>query len=198
MPRTSKARNSVGRDPKKTSGRFVALVRGVNVGGRGKLAMADLREVLGQLGYADVVTVLQSGNAVFSAGDRIPALLERAIERGVSECLDLTVDVLVRTASEWEELIAANPFAREAGIDASHLLVLFMKRRVTEREAAALQAEVLGPEVIRASGRELYVVYPEGIGRSRVTGNWIERQLSSSGTGRNWNTVLRIGRSLSA
>jgi uncharacterized protein (DUF1697 family) len=170
----------------------VALLRGINVGGRGLIAMADLRALFEALGFADVKTLLQSGNVVFRGGRKSSAALERLLEVESEKRLNLTIDYLVRTAAEWESVVAGNPFPVEAKRDPSHLLVLFMKEAPDAKSVDALRAAITGPEILRAEGKQVYVVYPAGIGTSKLTSNLIERKLACRGTGRNWNTVLKL------
>jgi uncharacterized protein (DUF1697 family) len=171
----------------------IALLRGINVGGRTMVAMADLRELLTELGFVDVRTVLQSGNVVFrSTGRRTAAQLERALEAESEQRLGLRTDFLVRTAEEWRSVVARNPFREEAERDPGHLLVMFLKDTPSATAVKALDAAIAGPEIVRADGRHLYIVYPNGIGRSRLTHTLIEKKLGTRGTGRNWNTVLKL------
>jgi uncharacterized protein (DUF1697 family) len=170
----------------------VALLRAVNVGGRGSLAMADLRKVAEGLGYGEVETLLQSGNLVFDADGKADAL-ERALEAALKRELGIATDVMVRGAREWDAIVAANPFPDEAKSDPGHLVVMVLKDRVTPKAVAALQASVKGREIIHSAGRELYITYPDGIGRSKLTGSLIEKKLSTRGTARNWNTVTKLG-----
>src|SRR5207249_1907885 len=95
-------------------------------------------------------------------------------------------------AEEWDEVVAGNPFRDEAKRDPSRLLVMFMKGAPDARSVKALQAAIDGPELVRASGRHAYIVYPTGIGRSRLTGALVEKTLGGRGTLRNWNTVLKL------
>ncbi len=171
----------------------VALLRGINVGGTARIAMSDLVALSRALGFQDARTILQSGNLVFRSdpargGEELESLLRRAI----ADRLGHEVEVLVRTADEWSGIIAANPFPAAASDDPSHLLVMALTREPEERAVDALRAAIEGPETIAAVGRQLYVVYPAGIGRSALTGARIEARLATRGTGRNWNTVLRI------
>jgi uncharacterized protein (DUF1697 family) len=172
---------------------YVALLRGVNVGGRRPVAMSELRGLLTSLGLRDVNSVLQSGNLVFRGGangDR--AELERRIEREAERALDLRTDVIVRAAADISAIVAGNPFAREAACNPAGLVVMFLKTAPGEGAAAALQAAVAGPESARAGHQHVYIVYPEGIGASRLTNARLERALRVRGTARNWNTVLRL------
>jgi uncharacterized protein (DUF1697 family) len=171
---------------------YLAFLRAVNVGGTGKIAMADLRLWLGKLGFADAQTLLQSGNAVFRGPEGEAAALEARLEREAKKRLALETDFFVRSAEEWAEVIRENPFPEAAESDPSHLVVMVLKAAPTAGQAEALQAAVKGREVTRVRGREAYVVYPDGIGRSKLTIGVIERQLGARGTGRNWNTVLKM------
>jgi uncharacterized protein (DUF1697 family) len=175
----------------------VALLRAVNVGGRSSLAMADLRAVAESLGYGAVKTLLQSGNLVFDAKGKAAAL-ESALEAALKTKLGIETDFLVRSAKELDQVIAANPFPNEAKSDPGHLLVMFLKGSVTAKALAALQDVVKGREVIRTGGRALYITYPDGIGRSKLTGAMIEKKLGTRGTGRNWNTVTKLAALLAA
>ena len=170
----------------------VALLRAVNVVGHNKVAMSDLRGLLVDLGFADVKSVLQSGNLVFTSDGLTGAPLERLLEKETAKCLNVTVDYVVRGADEWRKNIARNPFPKEAKSDPSHLLVMFLKSAPSVRDVEALQSAIKGPEVMRREGKQLFITYPEGIGRSKLTGNLIERKLGVRGTARNWNTVLRL------
>jgi len=172
---------------------YVALVRGINVGGHKKVAMADLRALLAGLGLAEPRSLLQSGNLVFRAVRQRGAGLESLLEREADRRLGLRAEFFVRTAGEWGSVIAANPFREQAEADPAHLVVMFLRSAPEPPAVRALRAAFAGPEVISAHGRELYVSYPAGIGTSRLTSALIERQLGGHATGRNWNTVLKLG-----
>jgi uncharacterized protein (DUF1697 family) len=158
----------------------VALLRAINVGGHGKLPMAQLLQHCASAGFKDAKTLLQSGNVVFGGKGKSTAQLERALEAKVS------TDVVVRTAEEWREVVAANPYRAEAKSDPGRLLVMFLK---SEPDA---DFEWPGPERMKRIGRQLYIVYPNGAGTSKLTGALIERKLATRGTARNWNTVMKI------
>ena len=171
---------------------YVALLRAVNLGPHNKIAMSDLRRFLTGLGMHHVQTLLQSGNAVFQSSGRASAQLELAIEEAVSAQLHLETAVLIRSQAEWKRMIARNPFAREAREDPSHLLAVPLKEAPSRGAAEALQKAIAGRELVRVDGRCAYVVYPDGIGRSKLTSALIEKTLGTQGTGRNWNTVVKL------
>jgi uncharacterized protein (DUF1697 family) len=170
----------------------VALLRAVNLGGRTQVAMADLRNFLTELGFEEVRSLLNSGNLVFSGGRKTGATLERLLETEAEKRLGLRTDFHVRTADEWATVVAKNPFPAEAKRDPGHLVVMFLKKAPTAKAVETLRAAITGPESIDAAGRHLYIVYPAGIGRSRLTNNLIDSKLDTRGTGRNWNTVLKL------
>jgi uncharacterized protein (DUF1697 family) len=171
---------------------FIGLLRAVNLAAHNRIGMSDLRALLTALGLQDPQTLLQSGNVVFRADARTPAQLEQLIEDAAARRLGLRTDVFVRTHTEWKAMIAANPFGAEAKRDPSHLLVLALKQPVDRKTIAALQQAIVGREVVQARGRHAYAVYPDGIGRSRLTSALIERALGTRATGRTWNTVLKL------
>jgi uncharacterized protein (DUF1697 family) len=171
---------------------YLALVRGINVGGHKRVAMSDLRDLLTKLGFEDAQSLLQSGNLVFRAGKRTPARLEHLLETETAQRLGLEVDFFVRTPEEWQKVVARNPFRKEAEGDPGHLVVMFLKDAPGKKEVEALQAAIVGSEVVRADGRHAYIVYPDGVGTSRLTHALIEKKLGTRGTGRNWNTILKL------
>jgi uncharacterized protein (DUF1697 family) len=170
----------------------IALLRAVNLGSHNKVAMAELRACLEAQGFTGVRTLLQSGNAVFGGGRRRGAALERQLEAAARTALALDTPFIVRTREEWDALVAANPFPREAADDPGRLLVFCLKDAPSADGEAALRAAVRGRERVRVVGREAYIIYPDGVGRSKLGAAVIERRLGSTGTGRNWNTVRKL------
>jgi uncharacterized protein (DUF1697 family) len=171
---------------------YVALLRGINVGGHKAVAMADLRGLLAELDFSDVRSLLNSGNLLFRAADQACGKLERRLEAESEKRLGLRTEFLVRTAQEWAAAIAHNPFVVEAERDPGHLLLMTLKDAPDAGAVAALQAAITGREAVRANGRHAYLVYPDGVGRSRLTHALIEKTLGTSGTARNWNTALKL------
>lgn len=170
----------------------IALLRGINVGGHNVVAMSDLRDLFGALGLVGATSLLQSGNLVFQSDQLKDAALEHLLEVETAKRLNVSADYLVRSAAEWDKIVARNPFPEEAKNDPGHLVVMFLKTAPPAKRVDVLQAAVEGPEIMRSSGKQLYIVYPAGIGRSKLTGALIEKTLGARGTGRNWNTVLKL------
>jgi uncharacterized protein (DUF1697 family) len=153
--------------------------------------MTDLRDFLTKLGFDDVRSVLQSGNVVFGSRARTGAELERFLEAESQKRFGIEIDFFVRAPEEWKSIIRQNPFRKEAELDPGHLVVMLLKSPPRAEDVAALQASISGPEIVRAKGRQLYVFYPNGQGRSPLTNAVIERKVGRC-TGRNWNTVMKL------
>jgi len=171
---------------------YVALLRGINVGGRKAVAMADLRRLLEELRFENVKSLLQSGNLVFHGGSRAPLSIERLLEREASTRLGLDAAFFVRTADEWKSAIEANPFPEQSRRDPGHSVLMCLKDAPGKAALQALRRVITGPEIVELAGRHLFIVYPIGIGKSRLTNVLIEKTLGTRGTARNWNTVLKL------
>jgi len=161
---------------------FAAFIRGINVGGHGKLAMVDLREICESIGLKNVKTYLQSGNVVFEAKAADAKKLESAIGKAV----------MLRTAEELRAVVEANPFQADARRDPARVVVMFLASAPAAEAAASLQQANKGPEQAQVIGRELYVWYPNGQGTSKFTGALIEKKLGVAATARNFNTVAAM------
>jgi uncharacterized protein (DUF1697 family) len=170
----------------------IALLRGINVGGHAMVAMADVRALFEQLGFRSARTLLQSGNVVFFGTALTDAALETRLEKEALKRLGLRTQFVVRSVDEWADVIVQNPFPAEAKHEPSLLHVMFLKSAPQAAAVEALSAAITGREVVRAGARHLYITYPDGAGRSKLTGTLIEKKLGTSGTARNWNTVLKL------
>ncbi len=178
---------------------YVALLRAINLGAYNKVAMADLRDLLTRLGLEDVRSLLQSGNLVFHTTRQPAASLEARLAAETGRALGLHTDYFVRTAREWRALIAANPFPEDAQRDPSHLIVMCCRSAAGAKLVKALDAALdAGSERVAVRGKRAYIMYPDGIGHSRVTTALLERALDTRGTGRNWNTVQKLAALLQA
>jgi uncharacterized protein (DUF1697 family) len=147
----------------------VALLRGINIGGRKKVAMADLRRLFSDLGFSGARSLLQSGNVVFESPRLAGVELERLLEKATDEQLGVAVDYVVRRADEWARIVARNPFPDAAKEAPSHLAVMCLKSAVDAKKVNALQLAIQGSEIVRGDGKQLYLVYPDGMGTSKLT-----------------------------
>ena len=171
---------------------YVAFLRAVNVGGKNKVPMAPLRDALTAAGLEEVATVLQSGNIAFrSAGSASAAA--KAIASAIEETFGLRIEVVIRSAAEIAAVAAANPFLDdEPSRDAKTLHVAFFATRPKASSVKKLDPDRSPPDAFVVHGREVYLSYPNGSGRTRLTLDYIERTLGVTGTARNWRTVQRL------
>lgn len=171
---------------------YIGLFRAVNLGGGTQVPMDRLRLLLKEIGLENGRTLLQSGNVVFRSRSKAEPTLERTLAQAVFQKMGVRTEAFVRSAEAWRLVIAGNPFGREADDDPSHLLVMALRDPPAEERWRALAAAIPGRERVHGSGRHAYLVYPDGIGRSRFTAARIESQLGTVGTARNWNTVTKL------
>jgi uncharacterized protein (DUF1697 family) len=174
--------------------RFVALLRAVNVGGR-TLPMAALRELCAGLGWEDVQTYIQSGNVVFAAAGKATAL-EKALESAVAERFGFEAPAMVRTASEWRALLAANPFPKESQAEPNRVFVGVPKGALAAGAAERIAAKAAAGERVESAGGALWFHYPEGAGTSKLTPSLIDRAAGCSVTARNWRTATKLAEML--
>ena len=167
----------------------ICLLRGVNVGGV-KVPMADLKAIAVEAGFANPRTPLASGNLVIES-DADPTDVEARLEKGIAAHFGRPIEVIVRTPPQWSALMAANPFADEAGIDGSKLLVMVMKERIKDGAVEALRGFAAGAERVESVGGDLFFWHPDGLGRSKMAEK-AQPRLIGVGTGRNWNTVRKL------
>jgi len=171
--------------------RLAVLLRAVNVGGTGKLPMADFKAALAGLGYDDPKTLGAAGSAVIGASAR-PAAVEAAIEAELKARFGLNTDAFVRTHAELAAVLKANPFTAMARDKPAGLIVSFLKGEAKPADLAKLRDKIVGPEEVEAGPGCLYIAYGAGLGTSKLTGQIIQRAIGLSGTGRNWNTVGKL------
>ncbi|MCD0481044.1 DUF1697 domain-containing protein [Streptacidiphilus sp. ASG 303] len=170
----------------------IALLRGVNVGGRTRVGMADLRELFTGLGHGDVRTYLQSGNVVFTAAaDRDARTLAAEAEERIAAELGVDTAVLLRTGGDLARILASHPFAGEEP-DPAALHVTFLAEEPAPDRAARL--EVPPGETARFSlqGREVHLHCPDGYGRTKLNNAFVERRLGVAATTRNRRTVTAL------
>jgi uncharacterized protein (DUF1697 family) len=170
----------------------VAMLRSVNLPNHQKVNMQALKTLCTSLRLRDVQTYIQSGNVVFRDGDEDPDALARRIEKAMEASFGFRPVVIVRTAPELRKVIAKNPFAGRKGVEPSKLLVVFMDRAPTKQAQEKLLAIPCEPEELHIRGREVYIYYPDGMARPRISLIRMEKALQCSSTGRNWNTVNKL------
>lgn len=167
--------------------RYVGLLRAINVGGNNKVPMAELRTVLASLGYVDVSTFIQSGNAIFTSDGS--AETERIrIEAAIAKRFGFEVTVMLRHACELRQIVQANPFS---SIDLKKLHVRFMVEEPVAALVEKLDGAAFAPEQFKVSGREVYLHLPDGMARTKLPA-YLDRHLKIPATIRSWSTVTRL------
>ena len=172
---------------------YVGVLRAINLGSHNRIAMADLRAMLERVGCEDPRTLIVSGNVVFRNASSSSHKVEQLLEAASTKHLGVTTDYFVRSAKEWSAMIAANPFPKEAKSDPGHLIMMCLRDAPAAAQLKALQAAIKGRERVALNDKHAYCVYPDGIGRSKLTIKMIEKAFGTTGTARNWNTVLKLG-----
>jgi uncharacterized protein (DUF1697 family) len=171
--------------------RYVVLLRGINLGGSRRVSMQDLRALLTNLGYTDVATLLQSGNAVLDSTRRQPDKVCAEIERAIGAELGMPVRCVVRTAAELAAVVDANPFPEHAA-DGAKLMVSFASGRVDRAKLAGVEADAFAPDEFAVGDREIYLWLPNGASGSRIPIDFWDKRTGLTTTTRNWNTVTKL------
>ena len=172
--------------------RFVSLFRGINVGGHQAVRMDALKELHQSLGLQEVATYIQSGNVVFTSDGADVTHIQKDIEDGFAQKFGFQAKVMVRTADEFNVIIENNPFQNQPMKELKWVVAMFLASHPINTAQEEIQKTYTGPEELHIIGREVYIYYPEGIGRSKLSNVFLEKKLKTMGTARNWNTVLRL------
>lgn len=172
--------------------RHVALLRGINVGGRNKLPMARLRELFDAAGATDVRTYIQSGNVVFRAAPEAVDGIAEAVRSSIQAELGLVVPVVTRTAAELVETARVCPYSDEAAQNPRAVHVMFLDREPSADEVATLDPDRSPPDVFQVIGREVHAHCPNGLARTKLSNAWFDRALGTVSTGRNWRTLQKL------
>jgi uncharacterized protein (DUF1697 family) len=176
--------------------RYVALLRGINLGVHNRVSMPDLRALFASLGAEDVATHVQSGNVIFKSADG-PGKLTETIEKRIRRHLGLSVTVLLRTRAQLAKVLAGNPYAN-GGKASTKLHVTFLAAKPDIARVRALDPERAEPDEFQVVGQEIYLHCPNGYGRSKLTNAYFEKQLGVGTTTRNWKTVTKLAELVSA
>jgi uncharacterized protein (DUF1697 family) len=170
---------------------YVALLRGINVGGKNKVPMQTLRELITGIGGTDARTLLQSGNAVFQHAVRDPGQLAADLEQALAAELGLNVSCLVRSAADLRRVVEANPFPMDA-VDGARFLVVFLSGPAPVDRLAQIDPAAYAPDAFQAGEREIYLNLPDGIRDSKLAALMTGKGLGVTTTARNWNTVTKL------
>lgn len=173
--------------------RYIAILRGINVGTGRKVPMADLNVLLAKLGLKNIQTYIQSGNVVFElvVEESISSLEER-LHRSVSETFGFDIPVLVRTSEEVAQCVATNPFLRNKDKETEKLYLTFLKVQPDFFLLEKIKEFDFSPDRFEISGKEVFIYCENGYGRTKITNDFFEKKLNVKATTRNWKTVLKL------
>jgi len=173
--------------------KMISLLRGINVSGQKKIKMADLRALYEDWGFSDVSSYIQSGNVIFSGSGWQVAAAQKKIVGGIKLAYGFDVPVVIRTATEWDKIIAQSPFGEfDVAAEGSKYAVTFLSAKPDAQGVVDLQERAVPPERLIVLNREIYSHCPAGFGQTKLTINLMERLLKVSATARNWKTVLKL------
>src|SRR5260370_1432848 len=169
----------------------IALLRGINVGGKNKVPMKSLAAAFTEVGCGEVQTYIQSGNVVFKASDALAARVASLIAKACRERFGFPVALVTRTAAELHEVARRNPFLR-AGADVATLHVAFLDTVPEPSKVESLDPNRSPPDQFAVRGREIYLCLPHGMGRTKLSNQYFDSKLGTISTVRNWRTVLKL------
>lgn len=171
---------------------YVAFLRGINVGRERRVKMADLKNLMETLGYASVVTYLQSGNFVFQAEDESAEEVSQELSKAIKQRFDFEVEVLVLTGDELLSILEANPLTTQEGLDFDKLHATILARPPKSEKEPSILDECQPPERVALGDRTIYLYCPDGYRHTRLTNSFIEKKLGLPATTRNWRTVSAL------
>lgn len=170
----------------------ISMLRSVNVGGNNMIKMEALRALYTSIGLRDAQSYIQSGNVVFRTDRKEIAPLAKKIEDAIEDKFGFRPPVVLRTVQELREVVAKNPFAKRSGIAPGKLLVSFLMSDPAAADRELLRKMKFDPEELHLGSRHLYIYFPNGQGKTKLNYKTIDKTLKTSGTGRNWNSVLKL------
>lgn len=170
---------------------YVALLRGINVGGKSKLPMSDLRDMFADAGCREVRTYIQSGNVIFQADRGVIDSLPDAISAEIAARFGYRVPVVTRTVEQMDDIIRHNPFIAQ-GVPEDELHILFLAERPSASKIDSLDRDRSPPDTFVVRGQEVFLRLPNGAGRTKLTNDYFERKLGTASTARNWRTVTKL------
>ena len=172
---------------------LISMLRGVNLGGHNKVKMDALRALYESLNCEDARTYVQSGNVIFRTKEKNSASLTKKIQDGIERDFGFRPALILRTAEDLRKVVAANPFAGRRDVEPSKLLVTFLAGDPGPDAKATLRGlNAAHPEELHLLGRELYIYFPNGAGKTKLPWSSVERLLKTQGTARNWNSVTKM------
>lgn len=172
--------------------KYIALLRGINVGGKNKIKMIDLKKIFELLGFKNVKTYIQSGNVMFDCDSHDEVTLATQIENKIGETFKILVKVIIRSEGELRNIITNNPFIKVPDIELDKLYVTFMSDNPVQTSISFLDARKGENEKFTIISRQVYLYFPNGYGKAKLNNTFIEKKLKIVATTRNWKTINNI------
>jgi uncharacterized protein (DUF1697 family) len=173
--------------------KYISILRGINVGGNRKILMKDLKSLLEKLGFSKVETYIQSGNVLFESDQKLSnSVLEKSIQQLIATTFGFDVPVIVRSAEEWSESVASNPFWKEKDVDIDRLHLTFLKDWPVLEKLDKISSLAFPPDKFEIIGMNVFVYCSAGYSDSKLTNQFFESKLGVQATTRNWKTVLKL------
>jgi uncharacterized protein (DUF1697 family) len=171
---------------------YISILRGINVGGKNKVLMDDLKKLYAGLNFKNIRTYIQSGNVIFDFEKTNPDQLSRQIENKISEKYKFHVPVIIRTVFELHETLNKNPFLKENNIDFEKLHITFLSDEPEKLKTEDIKNYNYAPDKFISLNKEVYIYCPNGYGNTKLNNTFFERKLSVSATTRNLKTVTEL------
>jgi uncharacterized protein (DUF1697 family) len=171
---------------------LISMLRGINVGGHNKVSMIALRALFESLKFEDPRTYVQSGNIIFRSKEKISTALAKKIQNAIEREFGCRPEVILRTTDELRKAIAATPFPSRRKLEPGKTLVTFLDGEPGAEADVAMLSLKSYPEELHLKGRELYIYFPNGAGRSKLPWSSVAKLLKTTGTARNWNSVTKM------
>lgn len=173
--------------------KYVSILRGINVSGKNKILMADLKTLYETLGFQNVITYIQSGNVIFDSKLKSKADIKAKIEKKIEEKYQFQVPVELRTSSDFEKIVNICPFGSvDLAKDGTKILVTFLSSQPTKANVSKILEYVVPPEKMVIRDKEVYLHCPNGYGKSKLSNAFIENKLGITATTRNWKSVCKL------
>lgn len=172
---------------------YVSILRGINVSGKNKILMADLKLLFEKLGFENVHTYIQSGNVIFKApGTKDDFEIAKRIEKAIDDTFNFKVPVIAFSGDELKATIENNPFVAEKNVDPDKLHVTFLSEKPAEEDVKKMEAFDYSPDRFIIKGKRVYLYIPGGYGETRLSNKFFENKLKVTATTRNWKTVKKL------
>ena len=171
---------------------FISMLRGINVGGHNIIKMDALRELYASLKFENPQTYVQSGNVIFKSGESNLDKVAKRLQDAIEKKFKCRPEIILRTADELRRVIKKNPFAKRPNLDPAKLLVSFLASDPGNQARENLRRRKFSPEEVHVAARELYIYFPNGMGKSKLPWSSLDKILHTPATGRNWNSVNKM------